>query len=102
MAVLVVSLGYDLTQPLLAGIVTAIGGPKRAGQAMGLNVFVLFTGFGLGAYLFGQTLHVGFNAALAVFAVAELALAAGGAWLFRGQRPDQTRATVGASLDGQQ
>lgn len=101
-AVLVVSFGYDLTQPLLAGIVTAIGGPKRAGQAMGLNVFVLFTGFGLGAYLFGQTLHVGFNAALAIFAVGELALAAAGAWLFCGERPGQTRTTVRASLDGQQ
>jgi predicted lipid-binding transport protein (Tim44 family) len=48
-AVLVISLGYDLTQPLLAGIVTDIGGPQAAGRAMGLNVFILFTGFGVGA-----------------------------------------------------
>ena len=96
-AVLVVSLGYDLTQPLLAGIVTAIGGPKRAGQAMGLNVFVLFTGFGLGAYLFGQTLHLGFNVALAIFAAAEFALAAISAWLFRAEHPEQNRTTVGSA-----
>jgi hypothetical protein len=40
------SLGYDMTQPLFGGIITALGG-KRAGQAMGLNVFTLFVGFGL-------------------------------------------------------
>lgn len=88
-AVLVVSLGYDLTQPLLAGIVTDIGGPKRAGQAMGLNVFILFTGFGLGAYVFGEALTLGFNTALAAFAAAELVPAAAGRWLFCGERPDR-------------
>ena len=48
LAVTLLSLGYDMTQPLLAGIVTALGG-KRGGQAMGLNVFTLFTGFGIGS-----------------------------------------------------
>jgi MFS family permease len=47
LAVTVLSLGYDMTQPLLAGIVTALGG-RRGGQAMGLNVLTLFTGFGIG------------------------------------------------------
>src|SRR3546814_8559389 len=37
LAVALLSLGYDLTQPLLAGIVTDLS-PKR-GQAMALNVF---------------------------------------------------------------
>jgi len=37
-AVTVLSLGYDMTQPLLAGIVTQLA-PERPGQAMGLNVF---------------------------------------------------------------
>lgn len=86
-AVIVLSLGYDLTQPLLAGIVTTIGGPQRAGQAMGLNVFILFTGFGLGAYIFSETLTLGFDAALTTFAAAELVLAAAGGWLFRRERP---------------
>jgi predicted MFS family arabinose efflux permease len=84
-AVLVVSLGYDLTQPLLAGIVTAVGGPQRAGQAMGLNVFVLFTGFGVGAFVFGEALTLGFADALAIFAVSEASLALVGFWLFRGE-----------------
>jgi len=40
------SLGYDMTQPMLAGIVTTLGG-KRPGQAMGLNVFTLLSASGL-------------------------------------------------------
>jgi len=39
-----------MTQPLLAGIVTSLD-PKRGAQAMGLNVFTLFTGFGVGSFL---------------------------------------------------
>jgi predicted MFS family arabinose efflux permease len=52
---MVLSLGYDMTQPLFAGIVTSIGS-KRPGQAMGLNVFTLFVGFGLGSLIFGEVL----------------------------------------------
>ena len=62
-AVTVLSLGYDMTQPLLAGIVSSLGG-KRPGQAMGLNVFALFLGFGLGALIFGALLRWGLPAAL--------------------------------------
>ena len=45
-AVTTLSFGYDMTQPLLAGIVTSLD-PKCAGHAMGLNVFPLFIGFGI-------------------------------------------------------
>lgn len=90
-AVLVLSLGYDLTQPLFAGIVTALGG-KRPGQAMGLNVFLLFTGLGLGSYIFGELLRAGLSAALLVFAVGELALAVVAIVLFRGERPGAGKA----------
>ncbi|MCL4518663.1 MAG: MFS transporter [Thaumarchaeota archaeon] len=48
--VIVLSLGYDLTQPLVAGIVTQLS--TQRGQAMGLNVCTLFVGFGLGRLLF--------------------------------------------------
>ena len=75
LAVTALSLGYDLTQPLLAGIVTDLGG-KRGGQAMGLNVFLLFTGFGIGSLLFGEALRLGFGTALVVFGSIQL-LAAG-------------------------
>ena len=86
MAVTVLSLGYDTTQPLFAGIVTALGGP-RPGQAMGLNVFTLFLGFGLGSLVFGEVLHIGFGTTLTLFAMIEIALAFVAVWLFAAERP---------------
>lgn len=83
-AVTGLSLGYDMTQPLFAGIVTSIGG-KRPGQAMGLNVFALFTGFGLGSLLFGAVLRLGFTATLAIFAAVQLAAAVIAVPLFRSE-----------------
>lgn len=73
-AVTVLSLGYDMTQPLLAGIVTQLA-PDRPGQAMGLNVFCLFTGFGLGSLLFGTALPLGLGIVLAVFSAVQGGLA---------------------------
>ena len=85
--VLVLSIGFDLTQPLFAGIVTDLGGPERGGQAMGLNVFLLFNGFGLGAFLFGELIRINFNSALVIFAISEFLLAIAAVWLFRSERP---------------
>lgn len=87
---MVLSLGYDLTQPLFGGIVTTLGG-KRAGQAMGLNVFTLFVGFGLGSLAFGALLRVGFEFAFAIFAAVELGLALLSLALFRAEVPDRAR-----------
>ncbi len=86
LAVTTLSLGYDMTQPLLAGIVTALSG-KRGGQAMGLNVFLLFTGFGLGSYLFGEALRLGFGAALIIFSGVEALAAAAAVPWFRAEAP---------------
>jgi predicted MFS family arabinose efflux permease len=83
------SLGYDMTQPLFGGIVTSLGG-KRAGQAMGLNVFTLFVGFGLGSLAFGALLQFGFEAAFGLFTVVELAIALLAFALFRSEVPSQT------------
>ena len=83
-AVTLLSLGYDMTQPLLAGIVTALGG-QRGGQAMGLNVFMLFTGFGLGSLLFGVALQLGFGTALALFSAVQLGAAVVAIPLFRSE-----------------
>jgi predicted MFS family arabinose efflux permease len=71
-----------MTQPLLAGIVTQLGG-KRAGQAMGLNVFILFTGFGVGSLLFGAVVPFGFGVAFATFSSAQIALGLTAVFLFR-------------------
>ena len=83
---MVLSLGYDMTQPLFAGIVTSLGG-KRAGQAMGLNVFTLFVGFGLGSLIFGELIQFGFGGALALFAAVELIIALLSFALFRSEVP---------------
>ncbi len=86
LAVTALSLGYDMTQPLFAGIVTSLGG-KRGGQAMGLNVFALFTGFGLGSLFFGALLkREGFVSSLTVFAVSQLTFTLAALWLFRAER----------------
>lgn len=87
-----------MTQPLLAGIVTALGG-KRGGQAMGLNVFALFTGFGLGSWGFGAALGLGLSTTLALFASVQLAAALVALPLFAAERtrpPDAPR----THLDG--
>lgn len=97
-AVLVVtllSIGYDMTQPLLAGIVTSLGGP-RGGQAMGLNVFLLFTGFGVGSLIFGAAVGLGFAPALLRFGAVELLAALLAVPLFRDERPRPTEERIGA------
>lgn len=86
---MILSLGYDMTQPLFAGIVTSLGG-KRAGQAMGLNVFTLFVGFGLGSLIFGELLRLGFGTAFGIFAGIELLLAILSFILFRSEVPSRT------------
>lgn len=80
-AVTVLSLGYDMTQPLLAGIVTQLA-PERPGQAMGLNVFCLFIGFGLGSLIFGVALRAGFPAAFIFFSSSQGVLALLALFLF--------------------
>lgn len=86
--VLLLSLGYDMTQPLLAGIVTDVG-KARPGQAMGLNVCTLFVGFGLGSLIFRQLLDAGFPWAFGVFAAVEIALAVLALLLFRSENPSK-------------
>ena len=85
-AVTILSLGYDMTQPLFAGIVTSLGG-KNPGQAMSLNVFLLFTGFGLGSLVFAAVLRFGFGTALGVFTAIEAVAALASVALFRLELP---------------
>jgi len=68
--VTVLSLGYDLTQPLLAGIATDL--PARQGQAVALMAVTLFAGFGVGSLLFQAALNYGFVVALSIFGSAAL------------------------------
>ncbi len=80
--VTLLSLGYDMTHPPLAGIITSLN-PARRGQALGLNAFVLFTGFGLGSLFFQLLLMRGFDTALIVFAIAQGIGGVAAIWLFR-------------------
>lgn len=84
-AIILLSLGFDLTQPLLAGIATDLTGAK--GQAVALMAFALFTGFGLGSLLFQAALRLGFTGALATFGAVALLAAGVALKLFRGERP---------------
>lgn len=84
--VVLLSLGYDMTQPLLAGIVTDVG-RNRPGQAMGLNVCTLFLGFGIGSLAFRQLMDAGFPIAFGMFAAVEAVLALIAIRLFRNEAP---------------
>jgi predicted MFS family arabinose efflux permease len=81
-AITALSLGFDMTHPPLAGIITSLN-PARRGQALGLNAFVLFTGFGLGSLVFQLLLRNGFNFALTIFAIAQAIGGIAAIWLFR-------------------
>ncbi len=84
--IVALSLGYDMTQPPLGGIVTDL--PGHGGLAMGLNVFTLFTGMGLGSLAFQAVLlPAGFTAALSFFGAAALVAAAVALPAFRHERP---------------
>ena len=54
---------------------------------MGLNVFTLFVGFGLGSFLFGELLRLGFGVAFSLFAGVEFFLALLSLRLFRSEVP---------------
>jgi predicted MFS family arabinose efflux permease len=84
-AIILLSLGFDLTHPLLAAIATDLRGAR--GQAVALMAFSLFTGFGLGSLLFQAALALGFPGALGLFGVVAWAAAGGAAYLFRHERP---------------
>lgn len=89
LAVTFLSMGYDLTQPLLAGIITQVG-KERSGQAMSLNVFMLFLGFGSGSYLFGLLLKFSLIQALIFFSISQLTLSLLGFILFKNERKEIT------------
>lgn len=84
-AIVLLSLGFDLTQPLLAGITTDLKGAK--GQAVALMAFSLFTGFGLGSLSFQAALQFGFAGALGLFGAIAIAAAVVALIAFRGELP---------------
>lgn len=62
------SLGFDLTQPLYAAIITTLSPQK--GAATGLFAFMLFMGYGLGSLIFSLMVNIGLNHTFVLFGVA--------------------------------
>jgi predicted MFS family arabinose efflux permease len=91
-AVILLSLGFDLTHPQLAAIATDLHGPR--GQAVALMAFSLFVGFGLGSLLFQAALTAGFVVALYGFGGCALFGAGMALVLFRAERPAPARLRV--------
>jgi len=50
---------------------------------MGLNAFILFTGFGIGSMLFGAIVPLGFGVALAIFSSVQVIFGLAVLFLFR-------------------
>ena len=86
-AIILLSLGYDLTHPQLAAIATDLHGPR--GQAVALMAFSLFVGLGLGSLLFQAALTGGFVVALCIFGSCALVAAGFALVLFREERPSR-------------
>ncbi|MBE9051472.1 MFS transporter [Nostocales cyanobacterium LEGE 11386] len=101
-AILVLSLGYDLTQPLFAGIVTDLGTKRSLGQTMGLKVFTLFTGFGIGSLVFGEVLRWGFGSTLAIFSAIQLLAAVVAIPLFWSEVPKNEEQIRAAEMRDEQ
>ncbi|HEY1813523.1 MAG TPA: MFS transporter [Kofleriaceae bacterium] len=76
------SFGFDLSHPLLAGIVTSLD-PVRTAQAMALNTFTIFIGLGVGSLVFGVLrAAIGFSPAFVCFGIFQLAIATASLVLF--------------------
>lgn len=74
-SVALLSLGYDMTQPLFAGLVTQLGNNSNRGQAVGLSACMLFLGYGIGALVFQFLIQFGITYALLIFVFIEALLA---------------------------
>lgn len=59
------SLGFDMTHPLFAAIITTLSNQK--GVAIGLFAFVMFMGYGLGSLVFSLIITIGLNESFMIF-----------------------------------
>ncbi|TAN06689.1 MAG: MFS transporter [Rhodanobacteraceae bacterium] len=91
-AIILLSLGFDLTHPQLAAIATDLGGGR--GQAVALMAFALFSGYGVGSLLFQAALTLGFSNAFIIFGIAAGIGAAFAFRLFRNERPHHVGTAV--------
>jgi predicted MFS family arabinose efflux permease len=78
------SLGFDLTQPLYAAIITTLS-PKK-GAATGLFAFFLFMGYGMGSLVFSLIINIGLNQTLRIFGGVAIAAACTAQYTFRKEK----------------
>lgn len=79
--VTVLSLGFDLTHPLFAAIITTFSANK--GAATGLFAFFLFLGYGLGSLVLSLIVNSGLETAFLIYGVCALIAGTGAMFVFR-------------------
>ncbi|RKF38480.1 MFS transporter [Sphingobacterium siyangense] len=82
--VALLSLGFDLSHPLFAAIVTTFSAQK--GAATGLFAFFLFSGYGLGSLLLSLIINIGLESAFQVFGGCLLLAAICAIFVFRKEK----------------
>jgi len=82
--VALLSLGFDLSHPLFAAIVTTFSAQK--GAATGLFAFFLFSGYGLGSLLLSLIINIGLESAFQVFGGCLLLAAICSIFVFRKEK----------------
>jgi len=79
--VTILSLGFDLTHPLFAAIITTFSTNK--GAATGLFAFFLFLGYGLGSLVLSLIVNSGLEKAFQLYGISALIAGAGAMFVFR-------------------
>lgn len=82
--VALLSLGFDLSHPLFAAIVTTFSAQK--GAATGLFAFFLFSGYGLGSLLLSLIINIGLESVFQVFGGCLLLAAICSIFVFRKEK----------------
>jgi len=82
--VALLSLGFDLSHPLFAAIVTTFSSKK--GAATGLFAFFLFSGYGLGSLVLSLIVNIGLDRAFQLFGVGILVAAVCSIVVFRKEK----------------
>ena len=80
----ILSLGFDMTHPLFAGIITNLS--KQKGVAIGLFAFVMFMGYGLGSLAFSLIVNVGLNNSFKLFGLLAIVGAALSVIVFKNEK----------------
>lgn len=82
--VALLSLGFDLSHPLFAAIVTTFSSKK--GAVTGLFAFFLFSGYGLGSLVLSLIVNIGLGRAFQLYGIALLVAAVCSIFVFRKEK----------------